>query len=295
MGKALADIQLRDLIPSSIRGDATIAAIAAAVEPELQAVNQAIPSVLLWSRINELPEEIIDLLGWQFHCDFWRPDLDLDAKRRLVLSSYRWHKKKGTPWAVRTVLADMGYSDVELIEEFTVRNAWHAAGGHQLDGTWTLDGSVYLVPLTDVTDLPFMPHWAYFALRINLAGASRANFMDEIKAAVTMAKREVCWPIYLYFLALEYDAGPAYTAGGSLVLDTQLRPHFDELLLDGTWSIGVDAHVVRLDNTLVVDGTWLLGEMVPAVVHEYLYDRRLSSSAGVVMRSVIPAAVTVED
>lgn len=295
MAKELAAVQLIDLIPSSIRSDATIAAIAAAVDPELQAINQAIPNVLLWPRINELPDQIVDLLGWQLHADFWRPDLSLATKRNLVKSSLRWHKKKGTPWAVRTVLDDMGYSDVELVEEFTVRNVWNAAGGHRLDGTWTLDGSVYLVPLSDVTDLPYMPNWAYFALKINLAGATRANFMDEIKAAVTMAKRGVCWPIYLYYLAVDFDCEPEYAAEGHLVLETQLRPHFDELLLDGTWSIGADAHVVRLDGTLFLNGTWCLGDIVPAVVHEYLYDRRLSSYAVVVMRSVIPVPVTVED
>lgn len=295
MAKALADIQLIDLVPSSIKGDPTIAAIAAAVEPELQAVREAIPNVLLWSRIDYLPEAIIDMLGWRMHVDFWRPDLPLEFKRNLVKSSVRWHKKKGTPWAVRTVLDDMGYSDIELIEEFAVRNAWNAAGGHRLDGTWNLDGSVYLVPLSDVTDLPYMPHWAYFALRVNLAGATRANFMDEVKAAVDMAKRAVCWPMYIYFLDIELDAAPAYVTQGALVIESAMRPHFDELLLDGTWNLGTDAHIVRLDGTLYLDGTWSLGDIVPAVVPAYLYDRRLASSAALVMDWNIPVPVTVDE
>ena len=71
MSKVYDDIYLIDLVPSSIANDAKIQALAEGADRELKAVQSAIPNVLILSRIDELPEEVIDLLGWQFHVDFW--------------------------------------------------------------------------------------------------------------------------------------------------------------------------------------------------------------------------------
>lgn len=100
----IVTIRLIDLVPPSIRDDPEVQAAAAALEGELQAVTAAIPTTLLISRIDALPEDVIDLLAWQWHVDFYEPGISLAQKRTLVKTSIAQHRKKGTPWAVEQVV-----------------------------------------------------------------------------------------------------------------------------------------------------------------------------------------------
>ena len=96
MAKEIELISLSDIIPQSISGDKNIQSIVSAADPQLQEVSQSIREAFIVSRINELPENVVDLLAWQWHVDSYEPDLPIATKRRLVLDSIRWHKKKGT-------------------------------------------------------------------------------------------------------------------------------------------------------------------------------------------------------
>jgi phage tail P2-like protein len=82
----------------------------AALDPEMAGVSREIREALIYSRIDELPEPAVDLLAWQLHVDFYEPvTMDIQTKRNLVKSSIIVHRKKGTPWAVRRIMADLGF------------------------------------------------------------------------------------------------------------------------------------------------------------------------------------------
>lgn len=117
----LAETKLIDLVPPSIRDDEQIKAAAAALQRELDAVTAAIPTTLLISRIDELAEDVIDLLAWQWHVDFYEQGISLEQKRALVKTSIAQHKKKGTPWAVEQV--------VNIILNEGVVQEWYEYGG----------------------------------------------------------------------------------------------------------------------------------------------------------------------
>lgn len=117
----ISSIRLIDLIPPSIRDDPEIQAAAGALEGELQAVTAAIPTVMLISRIDELAEDVIDLLAWQWHVDFYEPGMSLGQKRALVKTSIAQHRKKGTPWAVEEV--------VKVILQGALVQEWFEYGG----------------------------------------------------------------------------------------------------------------------------------------------------------------------
>lgn len=107
----IRDIRLADILPPNIAKDPKVSAAAQALDSELQAVTAAIDQCLLLARIDELPEPVIDQLAWQFHVDFYEPDLPLEQKRALVKGALDWHKRKGTPAAVEeliTALFDEG-------------------------------------------------------------------------------------------------------------------------------------------------------------------------------------------
>ena len=117
MAKTLEVISLNDIIPRSIYEDKNVRAICRAIDPQLQEVSQSIREAFIVSRIHELPENVIDLLAWQWHVDFYEPDLPLETKRELVLESIRWHRKKGTKFAIISALEKLGF--VPTIKE------WH--------------------------------------------------------------------------------------------------------------------------------------------------------------------------
>ena len=113
MAKQLDSLSLLDILPGSISGDFNVQALARALDPELQAVAKDISNVLIYSRIDSLPESVIDLLAWQWHVDFYDPSLPLEVKRNLVRASIPWHHIKGTPAAVeRMVTTVFGHSSI---------------------------------------------------------------------------------------------------------------------------------------------------------------------------------------
>jgi P2-related tail formation protein len=49
-------------------------------------------------------ENLVDILAWQFHVDFYDPTRDLEFKKQLVQLSIIWHKTKGTVRLVEDVI-----------------------------------------------------------------------------------------------------------------------------------------------------------------------------------------------
>lgn len=122
MDRDIYKISLIDLMPDSIKQDSKIKAAAKAIESQLQTVAAEIDKCLLLSRLNELPENLLDLLAWQWHVDFYEPiGLSIMRKRELIRHSIAWHRYKGTPTAVEEVIK-AAYGNCELKE-------WHEYGG----------------------------------------------------------------------------------------------------------------------------------------------------------------------
>ncbi len=101
----LENISLTDIMPSNLLTDSTVSACVKVLDPHMQQIASEIQYCLLISRIDSLSEDVIDLLAWQFHVDFYDADLAITEKRTLVKQSIAWHKKKGTPAAVKYVVS----------------------------------------------------------------------------------------------------------------------------------------------------------------------------------------------
>lgn len=104
MSRDIYNVEWLDLIPPSISGDEQVQAISTAVTPQLQEVSQEIRECILLARIDKLPEPVIDLMAWQWHVDFYEPELTLDQKRALVKTAIDAHRHKGTAYAVELVV-----------------------------------------------------------------------------------------------------------------------------------------------------------------------------------------------
>ena len=100
MGKDLQSVSLIDILPPNLLADKQIYAAARALDDELQKITAATRNALLLPRLDELSEEVIDLLAWQWHVDFYEPSMSIETKRQLVRESIAWHRIKGTKAAV---------------------------------------------------------------------------------------------------------------------------------------------------------------------------------------------------
>lgn len=117
MAKDLLDLSLTDILPDSIAGIQEVQDAAKAIDPEMISVSQSIREALILSRIDELSEQVLDLLAWQYHVDNYEPlSLAIEQKRAQVRDAILIHRKKGTPWALKQELKNIGYP-VELIED----------------------------------------------------------------------------------------------------------------------------------------------------------------------------------
>jgi len=94
-----------DLLPPNLKNDPDMIAASKAVDNQfLLAVNEVNKCILL-PNLDTLPSDVVDLLAWQMHVDFYDNTLDLAVRRDLVRNSIRWHKQKGTPKAVEELIS----------------------------------------------------------------------------------------------------------------------------------------------------------------------------------------------
>lgn len=117
MSKELQSTSLLDILPQNLLADAQIYAAARALDDELQKVTAATRDALILPRIDELSEEVIDLLAWQWSVDFYDELKSLGEKRNAVKQSIAMHRIKGTRRAVELAL-HMVYTSGEVSEWF---------------------------------------------------------------------------------------------------------------------------------------------------------------------------------
>lgn len=117
MSKELQSTSLLDILPENLLADAQIYAAARALDDELQKVTVAIRDALILPRIDELSEEVIDILTWQWSVDFYDELKSLAEKRNAVKQSIAMHRIKGTRRAVELAL-HMVYTSGEVSEWF---------------------------------------------------------------------------------------------------------------------------------------------------------------------------------
>lgn len=114
----MSDILLNQMLPNSLDKSKMLRTINEVLQPYLDKNwEELIPRLFLYSRIDELPEEFLNHLGYQLHVDFWEPDLPIEKKRKLIKNSIKYHKHKGTPYAVEQLLSDV-FDDTWLKEWF---------------------------------------------------------------------------------------------------------------------------------------------------------------------------------
>jgi len=111
----------KELLTPSIVGDEKIKAFAEAFEKQFEQLYALTEIPCILPRIDELPEEVLDLLAWQFHVEGWELATSIEEKRNLVKNAIELHRYKGTKWAIKKVFG--------LLNMNAVVKEWFETGG----------------------------------------------------------------------------------------------------------------------------------------------------------------------
>ena len=118
----LTDVDLLRLLPQFMRDDKNAKAFAYAVQSQIVEVSLSIEHARLYSRIDQLSDEILDELAWQFNIVEYNSDFDLSIKRDLVKRCMESHYKRGTVESVEEVVKKI-FGDATVEEWFNYGGA----------------------------------------------------------------------------------------------------------------------------------------------------------------------------
>lgn len=104
-------------LPDVLRNDEEMFAIAKSVADVLAARSEEIERIKIYTRIDTLPEELLDILAYDFKVDWWDTDYTLEEKRQTLKDSWSVHRKLGTKAAVERAISAI-YKGTKVKEWF---------------------------------------------------------------------------------------------------------------------------------------------------------------------------------
>lgn len=97
-------MNLRTIFPSSISRDNRVQFTADAISENINSTSGKITSDLIYSRIDSAEDNVLDALAWQFHMDIYDSSLRRESKSALVKGSVKYHRYKGTVFALEEAI-----------------------------------------------------------------------------------------------------------------------------------------------------------------------------------------------
>ena len=111
----------------------------------------------LWNP-DTCPIAFLPWLAWAFSVDEWDETWTEAQKRSIVAASYRIHRHKGTPYAIRETLSALGYDNITIYEGTVYyHNGQQTHSGsirHGADSAWPMFDVILNVGL--IPDAPMI-------------------------------------------------------------------------------------------------------------------------------------------
>lgn len=92
-------------LPSVLAEDKEMQALGSAIADVLSSRVREIDTLSIYPHIDEMPEELLDILAYDFKVDWWDYGYSLDEKRSTMKKSWYVHKHMGTPASVKAALS----------------------------------------------------------------------------------------------------------------------------------------------------------------------------------------------
>ncbi len=115
--KDLRNVDLLELQTNFMKQDPTTQALCSALTPQMQKVANEVKLCLIYSRIDELSDQVLDELAWQMKIDWYDATADIVIKRQLIKTAPIIKRCLGTPYAVEEVIK-IYFGDGEVEEWF---------------------------------------------------------------------------------------------------------------------------------------------------------------------------------
>ena len=103
-GMKLSDLEFKRLLPSFMRGDIAVLALARGMDAVIPDLAGSIGILTTWDHIDELSEEELDALAWELNILWYDKGANIDTKREIVKNSDLIYMKLGTKWAGENVI-----------------------------------------------------------------------------------------------------------------------------------------------------------------------------------------------
>lgn len=117
MNENIFDVDFTKTLPPTLKNDKNMLGLAKVVADELQKTARLSRLNLIYARIDELEENVLDILAYDLHVDWYAYDYPIAAKRAIIKDSVAVHKRLGTLYAVKKALGSV-YPQSEVEEWF---------------------------------------------------------------------------------------------------------------------------------------------------------------------------------
>lgn len=104
-------------LPPFLKNDPKMIALAQSIADQLKVNAQDIHKNIIYARIDELDEKMLDILAYDLHVDWYDYSYPLEVKRQTIKDSVKIHRKLGTKYAVETAIGAM-YPETKVKEWF---------------------------------------------------------------------------------------------------------------------------------------------------------------------------------
>jgi phage tail P2-like protein len=113
----LTNLDLLKLQTKFMQNNQDVQGFSAALNDQFRQLAEEIQGILTYARIDELPEEILDILAWQFNIDWYDAKSSIEVKRQAVKDALVVSRIRGTPAAVQRVV-EIYFGDGRVEEWF---------------------------------------------------------------------------------------------------------------------------------------------------------------------------------
>jgi len=87
------------------------------LEQPLQDLINKISSNIIYSNIENVNENLLDILAIQFSIDGYDLAITIEEKRNIIKKAILLHKHKGTPFSIKESIKALGYYDCNIIQD----------------------------------------------------------------------------------------------------------------------------------------------------------------------------------
>jgi phage tail P2-like protein len=124
MNNTLLEVDFTRALPAPLRDDEKMLALGKAIAGELQENIRLARLTIIYARIDELDDELLDILARDLHVDWYDDTHPVAAKRQTIKDSVRVHKRLATKYAIETALRG-AYPHTEVREWYEYDGTHH--------------------------------------------------------------------------------------------------------------------------------------------------------------------------